>query len=179
MAEFGLGAGDRPTLAAFNVYIADIKALGFPMAKGLTSGAGLYWDANDWTRAFARFHAERKALLTKTHAAAHTTCLHFLRSMQAAGTQDALAVNGQCVRCRSTGSASRQQSGPSPVQAFTSQTSPWLQQLLRIRHRQVRPGGPGRQAVNPALVRDPGPCGGRRCWRSVSAVAAAPRAGPW
>ncbi len=94
VAEFGLGAGGRPTLAAFNVYVTDIKALGLPLAKGLTFGAGFYWDANDGTRAFsARFHAERRAMPTKTHAAVYTACLHFLRSMQAAGTRDALAVN--------------------------------------------------------------------------------------
>ena len=40
-----------------------------------------------------RFQAERKAMPTKTQAAVYTSCLHFLRSMQAAGTRDALAVN--------------------------------------------------------------------------------------
>jgi len=93
-AEFGLGAGGRPTLAAFNVYITDIPALGLGMAQGLTFGAGFYWDTDDATRAFAaRFHAERKAMPTKTHAAVYAACLHFLRSMQSAGTRDALAVN--------------------------------------------------------------------------------------
>lgn len=94
VAEFGLGASGRPTLAAFNVYITDIKALGLPAAKGLTFGAGFYWDATDATRAFStRFQAQRKAMPTKTQAAVYTSCLHFLRSMQAAGTRDALAVN--------------------------------------------------------------------------------------
>lgn len=93
-AEFGLGAGGRPTLAAFNVYVTDIQALGLPVARGLTFGAGFYWDSSDATRAFAkRFEAERHAMPTKTQAAVYAGCLHYLRSMQAAGTRDALAVN--------------------------------------------------------------------------------------
>ena len=93
-AEFGLGAGGRPILAAFNVYITDIKSLGLAMAQGLTFGAGFYWDTDGATRAFAgRFLAERKAMPTKTHAAVYAACLHFLRAMQAAGTRDAMAVN--------------------------------------------------------------------------------------
>jgi branched-chain amino acid transport system substrate-binding protein len=93
-AEFGLGAGGKPTLAGFLIYITDIHALGLQLSQGLTFGAGFYWDQTDASRAFAkRFEAERKAMPTKTQAAVYTSCLHFLKSMQKAGTRDAIAVN--------------------------------------------------------------------------------------
>jgi len=92
--EFGVGAGGKQTLAGFLVYITDIHALGLALSQGLTFGSGFYWDQSDASRAFAkRFQAERKAMPTKSQAAVYTASLHFLKSMQQAGTRDALAVN--------------------------------------------------------------------------------------
>jgi branched-chain amino acid transport system substrate-binding protein len=92
--EFGLVTGGKQTLAGFLVYISDIHALGLAASQGLTFGAGFYWDQSEASRRFAkRFQAERQAMPTKTHAAVYTSCLHFLRAMQQAGTRDALAVN--------------------------------------------------------------------------------------
>lgn len=93
-AEFKIGADGKQTLAGFLVYITDIHALGLGVSQGLTFGAGFYWDQSESSRAFARrFFAERKTMPTKTHAAVYTSCLHFLKAMQKAGTRDAVAVN--------------------------------------------------------------------------------------
>ena len=92
--DFGLGADGKQTLAGFLVYITDIHALGLPLSHGLTFGSGFYWGQSVESRAFAkRFYAERKAIPTKTQAAVYTSCLHFLKSMQKAGTRDPMAVN--------------------------------------------------------------------------------------
>ena len=92
--EFGLAAGGKQTLAGFLVYITDVHSLGLATSQGLTFGSGFYWDQNEASRAFAkRFMAERKAMPTKTQAAVYTSTLHFLRSMQQAGTRDTPAVN--------------------------------------------------------------------------------------
>ncbi len=92
--EFTAGAGRKQRLAGFLVYITDIHALGLPLSQGLTFGSGFYWDQNDQARAFARrFEAGRKAMPTKTRAAVYTSCLHFLKSMQKAGTSDPIEVN--------------------------------------------------------------------------------------
>jgi branched-chain amino acid transport system substrate-binding protein len=92
--EFGLGAGGKQTLAGFLVYITDINALGLALSQGLTFGSGFYWDQNDASRAFAkRFQTERNVMPTKTQAAVYTSCLHFLKAMQKAGTRDAMTVN--------------------------------------------------------------------------------------
>lgn len=93
-SEFKIGADGKQTLAGFLVYITDIHALGLAVSQGLTFGAGFYWDQSDASRAFAkRYYAERKGMPTKTHAAVYTSCLHFLKSMQKAGTRDPIAVN--------------------------------------------------------------------------------------
>jgi branched-chain amino acid transport system substrate-binding protein len=92
--EFALGAGGRQSLAAFLVFITDINALGLAIAQGITFGSGFYWDQSDASRAFAkRFRAERGAMPTKTQASVYASCLHFLKSMQKAGTRDPIAVN--------------------------------------------------------------------------------------
>jgi branched-chain amino acid transport system substrate-binding protein len=92
--EFGLGGASRQTLAGFLVFITDIHALGLAISQGITFGSGFYWDQSEASRRFAkRFKAERNAMPTKTQASVYASCLHFLKSMQKAGTRDAIAVN--------------------------------------------------------------------------------------
>ena len=93
-SEFGLGRGSKQSLTAFLVYITDIHALSLPVAQGLTFASSFYWDQNDEARAFAkRFMAEHKAPPTREQAQVYTASLHFLKSMAAAGSRDAIAVN--------------------------------------------------------------------------------------
>jgi branched-chain amino acid transport system substrate-binding protein len=92
-AEFGLGKSGAQ-LAAFLVYITDIRALGLTAASGLTFASSFYWDQNEAARAFARrFAAERQAMPTKNQASVYAATYHFLKAMAAAGTRDAGAVN--------------------------------------------------------------------------------------
>ena len=93
-SEFGLGRAAGQTLAGFLVYIQDIQALGLPAAQGLTFTAGYYWNQNDAARAFARrFFAQTHMMPSKNHALIYTAVLHYLRAVDAAGTDEAVAVN--------------------------------------------------------------------------------------
>jgi branched-chain amino acid transport system substrate-binding protein len=97
-AEFGLTRGNGKTLAGFLIYITDIRALGLPMAQGLTLSSGFYWDQTEASRAFSRrFFAERRAMPTRNQASVYMATLHFLKAMAQAGTRDALAV-GRAMR---------------------------------------------------------------------------------
>lgn len=89
--EFGLG-GNR-TLAAFLPFITDIHAMGLQTAQGLILTTAFYWDRTDATRAWSqRFFAERHAMPTMIQAGTYSAVLHYLRSVQDAGTTDAEAV---------------------------------------------------------------------------------------
>ncbi len=91
-AEFGLARSGK-RLAGLLVFITDIHAIGLASAQGLYVSSGFYWDQNDPARTFAtRFFAERKAMPTKSQAAAYASTLHWLRAVQEAGVTDALTV---------------------------------------------------------------------------------------
>ncbi len=91
--EFGLGADGSQQLVAFLVFITDIHALGPDVAKNLLVTSGFYWNSTDASRAFAqRFFAERKAMPTKTQAGVYAAVTHYLKSVAAAGTDEAAAT---------------------------------------------------------------------------------------
>ena len=91
--EFGLMAGTQ-TMTGFLVYITDIHALGLAVAQSLTFSEAFYWDQNDATRAFAkRFFDQVGIMPTKNHALVYTSVLHYLKGIDKAGTDEALAAN--------------------------------------------------------------------------------------
>jgi branched-chain amino acid transport system substrate-binding protein len=81
-------------LAAFLVFITDIHGLGLEAAQGLNVAAGFYWDQNALTRKFAeRMFARHQKMPTKEQAAVYASVRHYLKAIQAAGTDDARIVN--------------------------------------------------------------------------------------
>ena len=91
--EFAIGADGSQSLVAFLVYITDIHALGLEVAQNLVVTSSFYWNQNDTSRAFAkRFFEARKAMPSKNQAAIYTSVLHYLRAVDAAGTDEAVAV---------------------------------------------------------------------------------------
>ncbi len=93
-AEFGIvQAGQR--LAGMLVFISDIHALGLKTAQGLVVTTGFYWDYNDATRAWSkRWSARMKgAMPTMAQAGVYSGVLHYLKAVQAAGTDEAKAVS--------------------------------------------------------------------------------------
>jgi branched-chain amino acid transport system substrate-binding protein len=91
--EFGLGKPPGPALAGFLIYIDDIHALGLEIAQGLNVASSFYWDANDASRKFGqRFFDKRKAMPSRNQAQVYAAVTHYLKAMEAAGTDDAVAV---------------------------------------------------------------------------------------
>lgn len=91
--EFGLGKPPGPALVGFLIYINDIHALGLEIAQGLNVASSFYWDANDASRKFAqRFFDKRKAMPSRNQAQIYAAVTHYLKAMEAAGTDDAVAV---------------------------------------------------------------------------------------
>ncbi len=92
--EFGVARAGKQTLAGFLIYIQDIHALGLEAVQGFTFTAGFYWDQNDASRAFGRrFFAQQRMMPSKNHALIYTAVTQYLRAVEAAGTDDAVAVN--------------------------------------------------------------------------------------
>ncbi len=94
--EFGIKAGGQ-TLAALLVNLPDIHALGLPKAQGLLLADSFYWDMDDATRAWskrfmARFNGRAPGSL---QAAVYGAVTHYLKAVQAAGTDEAGAVMAQ------------------------------------------------------------------------------------
>ncbi|WP_375459231.1 ABC transporter substrate-binding protein [uncultured Enterovirga sp.] len=91
--EFGLMSG-KQTMTGFLVYVTDIHALGLPVAQNLTFSEAFYWDQNEATRAFAkRFFDQVGIMPTKNHALIYTAIGHYLKAIDKAGTDEAVAAN--------------------------------------------------------------------------------------
>ncbi len=90
--EFGLVAGGQK-LVALLINIADVHSLGAEAAQGLLLATPFYWDMNDDTRAFAkRFYESRKMMPTMHQAGVYSAVAHYLKAVQASGTDEAKAV---------------------------------------------------------------------------------------
>jgi len=90
--EFGLTAAGQK-LVGLILFISDIHALGLPSAHGLLLTEGFYWDMNDPARSWStRFEKRFGKMPTREQATAYATIMHYLKTVQAAGTDDAKIV---------------------------------------------------------------------------------------
>ncbi len=93
-ASFGLFRSMTPV--GIMVFLTDIHAIGLQDAQGLMLTESFYWDMNDETRAWSRRFMERmRRMPTMPQAGVYTATLHYLRAIQAAGTDDAGRVAEQ------------------------------------------------------------------------------------
>lgn len=93
-AEFGLTPKQQVT--GLLVYINDIHAIGLKAAQGMLITDAFYWDRNDETRAWSqRFFKEIGHMPTMNHAGIYSAVTHYLKAIQAAGTDEAQAVMAQ------------------------------------------------------------------------------------
>jgi branched-chain amino acid transport system substrate-binding protein len=91
-AEIGISPRSQ-TLVPLVVLISDVHSLGLDIAKGMTFVEGFYWDADSRTREWSkRFYARRSVMPTMVHAGVYSGVTHYLRAVQAAGTDDAKIV---------------------------------------------------------------------------------------
>ena len=90
--EFGLVKGGQ-RLAALLIFESDVQSLGLQTAQGLVTTTAFYWDQNDETRAWTkRFRAKKDKLPNLTTAGVYSATLHYLKAVQAAGTDEPKAV---------------------------------------------------------------------------------------
>jgi branched-chain amino acid transport system substrate-binding protein len=96
-AEFGIVTGGQK-LAGLLVFLTDIHSIGLKTAQGLTITAAYYWDRDDASREFAkRFMAKNHNGLPPTYVQAgiYSAVAHYLKAVQAAGTDDTEKVAAQ------------------------------------------------------------------------------------
>ncbi len=90
--EFGVFAGGQQ-MAGLLVLITDIDALGLKAAQGLVLTTSFYWDMDDKTREWSkRFFAKMNRMPTMWQAGVYSSVMHYLKAIQAAGTDDPLKV---------------------------------------------------------------------------------------
>jgi branched-chain amino acid transport system substrate-binding protein len=91
-SEFGITKGGQK-LAGLLVFATDVQSLTLPVAQGLVLTESFYWDLNDETRAWTkRYRAKKDRLPSMLTAGVYSSTLHYLKAVQAAGTDDAKAV---------------------------------------------------------------------------------------
>jgi branched-chain amino acid transport system substrate-binding protein len=91
-AEFGIVEGGQ-SLASLLMFISDVHSLGLPAAQGLLLTTGYYWDLDDESRPFAqRFFDKTGKMPTMVHAGVYSSVLHYLKAVEAAGTDDGKTV---------------------------------------------------------------------------------------
>ena len=94
--EFGITKSRKQSLAGLLVYINDIHSLGLPTTQGLLLTEAFYWDLNDDTRRWSKRFFERvKRMPNMSQAGVYSSTMHYLRAVQAAGTDETAAVMKQ------------------------------------------------------------------------------------
>jgi branched-chain amino acid transport system substrate-binding protein len=90
-SEFGLTKNQ--TLVSLLVTIADVHSMELKAAQGLKFVTAFYWDRNDETRAWSqRFFARQGRMPTMAQASAYSAVRHYIKAIEAAGTDEAKAV---------------------------------------------------------------------------------------
>ena len=91
-SEFGLTRSGQ-TVVSLLVFITDIHSVGLKAAQGLTFVTAFYWDRDEASRAWSkRFFERHKRMPTMAQVAVYSAIRHYLRSVEAAGTDEAKAV---------------------------------------------------------------------------------------
>jgi branched-chain amino acid transport system substrate-binding protein len=91
-AEFGLQKNGQK-LVALLFQITDTHSLGLATAQGMILTEGFYWDMDDASRAFSKRFLERAGHMpTMIQAGVYSAVTHYLKAIDAAGTDEARAV---------------------------------------------------------------------------------------
>src|SRR5271170_8403989 len=90
--EFGVFQGGQQ-MAGLLVLITDVNALGLKAAQGLLLTTSFYWDMDDKTREWSkRFFDKLHKMPTMWQAGVYSSVTHYLKAIQATGTDDPLKV---------------------------------------------------------------------------------------
>ncbi|HEX8168578.1 MAG TPA: ABC transporter substrate-binding protein [Beijerinckiaceae bacterium] len=91
-AEFGLTRAGQ-SLAGLLVYVNDVKSLGLQTAQGMLLTEAFYWDLDDDTRTWSKRFFERTGKMPNmSQAGLYSATTHYLKAVQAAGTDETGAV---------------------------------------------------------------------------------------
>ncbi len=92
-AEFGVTAGGQK-LGGILVNTSEIDGLGLDVAQGLTTTESFYWDLNEQTRDLSKRFSARMGgrIPTAVQAGVYSAAHHYLKAVQASGTDDGTAV---------------------------------------------------------------------------------------
>jgi len=94
-AEFGIVRGGQK-LAGMLVFINDVNTLGLQAAQGMLLTNAFYWDRDEGTRAWSQRYFQRmKKMPNMTQAGIYSSTAHYLKAVQAAGTDATQAVMEQ------------------------------------------------------------------------------------
>jgi branched-chain amino acid transport system substrate-binding protein len=94
-AEFGITQGGQKMIALLQE-ITDTHALGIKATQGLIVTDAFYWDMNDETRAFSkRFNEKVGHMPTMIQAGLYSATMHYLKAIDAIGTDEAPKVMAQ------------------------------------------------------------------------------------
>ncbi|MFT3801178.1 MAG: ABC transporter substrate-binding protein [Burkholderiaceae bacterium] len=90
--EFGLARGGQKVVGLV-VVISDVHSLGLKVANGLLFTTAFYWDRDDASRQWSRRFYDRTGRMPgMVQAGTYSSVAHYLKAMQAAGTDDGKAV---------------------------------------------------------------------------------------
>jgi branched-chain amino acid transport system substrate-binding protein len=94
-SEFGLMKGGQKLIALL-LEITDVHSLGLQAAQGLILTDAFYWDRDDETRAFSkRFNEKVGHMPTMIQAGLYSATMHYLKAIEAIGTDEAPKVMAQ------------------------------------------------------------------------------------
>ncbi len=92
--EFGVVPNQ--SLAALLIFVDEVHAMGLKVTQGMYLTTGFYWDMNGETRAWSkRFFERHKRMPNMVHAGVYSSVMHYLKAIQAAGTDDTTAVTAK------------------------------------------------------------------------------------
>ena len=90
--EFGITEMGQQ-LAGLTVFLSDVYSLGVETAQGLLLTTAFYWDMDEATRTWSsRFFGRVGAMPTSAQASVYSSVLHYLRSVEATGSDDGPTV---------------------------------------------------------------------------------------
>ena len=90
-SEFGVQK--KQALAATLMFITDVHSLGLQRAQDMYLTEGFYWDYDEKTRAWSkRFFEKQKRMPTMAQAGVYSSVLNYLKAVQAAKTDEPMAV---------------------------------------------------------------------------------------
>ncbi|MET0744198.1 MAG: ABC transporter substrate-binding protein [Microvirga sp.] len=91
--EFGLTEQGQ-SLAALIFFLQDVHSLGLNVTQGTYLTTASYWDLDEPSRAWSKQFMERAGVMpSMLHAGVYGAVLHYLKSIKAAGTDDADKVS--------------------------------------------------------------------------------------